>query len=81
VRALGARDTVEAEILERRLEPGDRVLLCSDGLTGMLTDEEIVELLASFPVVEDAVRALVAAANEAGGKDNVSVILLRYAAE
>jgi PPM family protein phosphatase len=81
VRALGARDTVEAEILERRLEPGDMVLLCSDGLTGMLTDDEIVGLLTPPPPLEDGVETLIAAANEAGGKDNVSVILLRYAGD
>jgi serine/threonine protein phosphatase PrpC len=79
VKAVGGRDSVEPEIVEQRMEPGDMLLLCSDGLTGMLTDTEIGELLTPPPAtMEEGAQKLVDAANEAGGKDNVSVVLLRY---
>jgi serine/threonine protein phosphatase PrpC len=82
VRAVGSRDTVDSEIAEVRLEPGDIVLLCSDGLTVMVKDPGIQALLTPVPAtMEDAARRLVDAANEAGGKDNVSVILVRYTAD
>ena len=55
------------------------VLLCSDGLHGMITDEQILALLHPMPPsLEKAADVLIAAANEAGGKDNVSVVLLQY---
>jgi PPM family protein phosphatase len=79
VKAVGGRDSVEPEIVEQRMDSGDLLLLCSDGLTGMLRDEEIGALLTPFPAsMEEGARKLVDAANEAGGKDNVSVVLLRY---
>ncbi len=81
VKAVGGRDSVEPEFVEHRLESGDMLLLCSDGLTGMLTDLEIAAALTPPPVtMEDGARKLVDQANEAGGKDNVSVVLLRYTA-
>jgi len=57
------------------LRPGDRLLLCSDGLNDMVVDKEIAELLA-LPVLDEAVSKLIAAANEAGGKDNITVVIL-----
>ena len=53
----------------------DVLLLCTDGLTNMLTDEEIEEILAEFPY-EDACDELIRLANERGGKDNITVVLL-----
>ncbi|WP_406168633.1 MerR family transcriptional regulator [Streptomyces sp. NBC_00996] len=55
--------------------PGDRYLLCSDGLSGVVPEEEISRILASSPVPEEAVRALVGAANDCGGPDNVSCVV------
>jgi serine/threonine protein phosphatase PrpC len=79
--AVGGKDSVECDIIEKRLEPGDLVLLCSDGLTGMLKDDEMARRLTPAPGTLDAgAQALVAAANAAGGKDNVTVVLLRYTA-
>jgi serine/threonine protein phosphatase PrpC len=78
VKAVGGRDSVEPEVVEHRLAAGDIALLCSDGLTGMLTDDEIAGVLALAPTMEAAAKSLIAAANAAGGKDNVSVVLLRY---
>jgi serine/threonine protein phosphatase PrpC len=81
VRAVGSRDSIESDILEAKLEPGDLVLLCSDGLTGMLKDDQILHLLTPPPAtMEEGARKLIDAANEAGGKDNVTVILVRYTA-
>lgn len=79
LKAVGGRDTIEPDLAEGKLEHGDLVLLCSDGLHGMLTDEQIGGLLNPAPAsLADGAAALIAAANEAGGKDNVTVVLLRY---
>jgi protein phosphatase len=81
VKAVGSKDTIEPDVLERQLESGDLILLCSDGLapTMLKSDEEILRLLTPPPdSLESAVKTLIGAANEAGGKDNVSVVLLRY---
>lgn len=56
--------------------PGDRLILCSDGLHGMLEDEEIREILRKKRAPEDACRAFIDAANEAGGQDNISVVIV-----
>ncbi|HEY8152428.1 MAG TPA: serine/threonine-protein phosphatase, partial [Vicinamibacteria bacterium] len=58
---------------------GDVVMLCSDGLHGMINDDKIVATVNPFPAsLKEAAGKLIDAANEAGGKDNVSVVLLRY---
>ncbi len=76
-KALGAREDVDFDVTRRALEPGDLILLCSDGLTNMLSDGQILGIvLARIPDLEAACRDLVAAANEQGGRDNVSVVLV-----
>jgi len=78
-KAIGAKETLETDIVEHRFEPGDVALLCSDGLHGMINDQRILEVLNSVPdSLEEAASRLIEAANEAGGKDNVSVVLVRY---
>jgi protein phosphatase len=78
-KAVGAKDTLDVEVLEQKLQPGDVVLICSDGLHSMINDERILRVVTPFPThLEDAASALISAANEAGGKDNVSVVLIRY---
>jgi serine/threonine protein phosphatase PrpC len=78
-KAIGAKDTLDIDVVEHGLAPGDVALLCSDGLHAMLTDEQILKTVSPFPpTLEKAAAALIAAANEAGGKDNVSVVLVRY---
>jgi protein phosphatase len=57
--------------------PGDILVLCSDGLHGMVTDEQLEQFLLTKKDLEVAAKAMVAAANEAGGHDNVSVSLIR----
>jgi protein phosphatase len=78
-KAVGAKDNIDLETSEEKLLPGDVVLLCSDGLHGMITDEQILKLLHPLAAtLEEAAEGLIDAANEAGGKDNVSVVLLKY---
>ena len=78
-KALGAREEVEFAVVEQGLQPADLVLLCSDGLTNMVPDPQIREiLLARANDPETACRELVSSANAAGGRDNVSAIVLHY---
>lgn len=77
-RAIGVEPTVQVDALEPlKLEPGDQVLLCSDGLTGPVGDDEITRLLYETRDGREACRRLVAAANREGGPDNITVVLLR----
>jgi protein phosphatase len=78
-KAVGAKDTLEIDIVEQGMMGGDVVLLCSDGLHAMIHDDKILELLHPMPAgLPEAASRLIAAANDAGGRDNVSVVLLRY---
>src|SRR5262249_20200798 len=76
-RALGPESTVEVDTRSYRAQPGDVYLLCSDGLTTMVPEEEVAAVLLLHPRLRDAGEALIAAANEAGGRDNITVVLLR----
>ena len=77
-RTLGVEETVDVDVMSVIASPGDRVLLCSDGLSNELSPETIAQL-ASAPVpLEEAVRALIDAARSAGGRDNISAILLEF---
>jgi len=75
-RALGTDPNMYPDTFEVEAGIGDRLLLCSDGLTGMLPDARIEEILDSYRDPEMAVRMLVDAANEAGGHDNISVAVV-----
>lgn len=75
-RAVGVMAFVEPDFFEVELKPGDRVLLCSDGLCNMLEDEEIQMIVGSVGSLEEKAKMLVDAANGNGGKDNISVILI-----
>jgi protein phosphatase len=77
-RAVGVGPEVEIETHEHQVEPGDLYLLCSDGLTDMLTDEEIGSLLANGQAALDTLcTGLITRANDGGGRDNISAILVR----
>ncbi|HEU0250894.1 MAG TPA: Stp1/IreP family PP2C-type Ser/Thr phosphatase [Solirubrobacteraceae bacterium] len=76
-RALGPEPAVEVDVRSFRARPGDVYLICSDGLTTMVGEEQLGELLSSHEQLRDAGEALIAAANAAGGKDNITVVLLR----
>ena len=78
-KAVGARDSIDLDVVEHTFQPGDVALLCSDGLHGMVSDDDIARLLlSSLDSLEVATSRLVDAANEAGGRDNVTAVLLRY---
>lgn len=76
-RAVGVEDTVLLESHVHGTEPGDLYLMCSDGLSDMVPDQRIAQVLLSHESLEAAGRALVDTANEAGGKDNIAVVLVR----
>jgi PPM family protein phosphatase len=65
-------------VYQRALAPGDQLLLCTDGLTKNVTRSQIAEILESTMTAEDACRELIAAANDAGGGDNITVIVARF---
>lgn len=75
-RAIGALNTVEIDFFHEELKPGDIVLLCSDGLTNMLEDEEIGAILREPVSMEERAQRLIEAANDNGGKDNITVIII-----
>lgn len=76
-RSIGSDEQVEIDIIRHKLKDGDVVLLCSDGLNGMLSDDQIRDVLLVNPDPTLAAKELVVAANAAGGEDNVSVIVAR----
>lgn len=80
-RAIGARDYVEADFFNLELQTGDIVLLCSDGLTNMIEDEMIHQILTNGRSLKDRAEELVKTANQNGGKDNISVIVLEPLAD
>ena len=75
-RALGVDSTVDVDVYSLILQPNDRVMLCSDGLTSMVRANGIAQILRSEPDPTAAANALVDAANEAGGDDNITVLVL-----
>ena len=75
-RAIGACDTVMPEIFSADLSPGVKILMCSDGLTNMLDDNKIAKIIKEAGSVDEAVNELIASANDAGGKDNVTALLI-----
>lgn len=75
-RAIGARDTIEIDFFNEELQDGDIVLMCSDGLSNMLEDEEIGRILRGRGSQEERAGKLVEAANNNGGKDNIAVIII-----
>jgi protein phosphatase len=78
-RALGGKNDLQVDMKVHKIEPGDMLLLCSDGLTTMMPDEEIVRVVSDAKNdVEKATRELVAAANAKGGEDNITVVMLRF---
>ena len=80
-RAVGARPDVEVDFFDVELQTGDMVLLCSDGLTNMVEDETICRILKGDGDLEDRVEELTRTANQNGGKDNISVILIELLAD
>ena len=76
-RSIGTDPAVEVDTLSEQLEPGDIVLLCSDGLVNHVRDEEIARVALEQTDPDRACEQLVAIANERGGRDNISVVIVR----
>lgn len=76
-RTIGDKPRLEADLFERRLAPGDALLLCSDGLSGMVRDEQIWQLWRTSTSPQEACDRLVEAANQAGGEDNITVVIVQ----
>ena len=77
-RALGFRERVDVDIIETDMEPGDKLILCSDGLNGMLTDKQIQSILRLTGSLETTCQQLISAANAKGGKDNITAVIASF---
>lgn len=75
-RAVGADRKVQTDVFETVLEPGDRILLCSDGLTNMVEDQRILQVMNGEGDLTSKTESLVELANRNGGKDNITVITI-----
>jgi protein phosphatase len=75
-RALGMRENVQVDVSGEDIQDGDVFLLCSDGLSGMVDDKRIADMVAKAGDLETAVAGLIEAANTAGGNDNITVLAL-----
>jgi protein phosphatase len=78
VRALGMKEGVQVDVAREGVQDGEVILLCSDGLSGMLSDEQMAEVLRGTADLQLAAQQLIEQANLAGGNDNVTCILARY---
>ena len=76
-RVIGDKPRVQADLLEQQVAPGEALLLCSDGLSGMVSDEQIWHIWRTATSPQDACDRLVEAANEAGGEDNITVLVVQ----
>ncbi len=79
-RALGPEPEVDVDTWTYPVRAGDVLLLCSDGLTSMISEEQVAEILGSTDDLDNAAAQLIAKANEAGGRDNITVVLFRLEA-
>ncbi|MBO4789062.1 MAG: Stp1/IreP family PP2C-type Ser/Thr phosphatase [Lachnospiraceae bacterium] len=77
LRALSTQGVVSPDFFRVNVHPGDFVLLCSDGLSDMVEESEILKLVSEYDEVEDITDRLVEMANENGGKDNITLVLLK----
>lgn len=80
VRALGMKDTVKVDTRYEQPRAGDTYVLCSDGLSGPVTDPELLDIVLSNPDIKVAATKLIEKANAAGGPDNITVVLARWLA-
>ncbi|MCA9639001.1 MAG: SpoIIE family protein phosphatase, partial [Myxococcales bacterium] len=77
VRALGLHDQVQVDVLQEHYRVGDVFLMCSDGLCGMIKDSLILELILKYDRLDSCCSKLIDAANEAGGNDNITALIIR----
>ncbi len=76
-RAIGAKEKVEIDFFEYRLKKGDTILMCTDGLSNMMEDEEMFRIVENSRDIVEAVERLIERANENGGRDNIGVIIAK----
>jgi len=77
-RALGMQDSVSVDLVSDEPQVGDIYILCSDGLSGMLSDEQIMSIATSSSDTNEVCRRLIAKANENGGEDNITALVIRF---
>src|SRR5262249_10763088 len=77
-RALGMQDSVSVDLVSDEPQLGDVYLLCSDGLSGMLSDDQIMDVIGSSNDPGEVCRRLIAKANEHGGEDNITALVIRF---
>lgn len=78
VRSLGMPGKIEVDIANHKWQSNDYLLLCSDGLTNMISEEEILKIIQSNQTLDEITNQLIASANEAGGLDNITVLLVHF---
>lgn len=76
-RAIGQTENLEVDLLTRRLPPGSRLLLCSDGLWNLVPEEMILDIVRSTKTPQEACDRLITTANDRGGPDNITAILVQ----
>ena len=74
-RAIGVKEGVEADIYEYRLKKGDVILMCTDGLSNMVEDEDMFDIVRGSRDIVEAVQMLIEKANSNGGRDNIGVVM------
>jgi protein phosphatase len=77
-RALGMQDSVAVDLVSDEPQLGDVYLLCSDGLSGMLTDDQILDVVGSSKETNEICKRLIQKANENGGEDNITALVIRF---
>ena len=77
-RAVGTEKTIESDFIKQKMQDGDMFLMCSDGLTNMLTDVQIKDAMLVGGDLKTTVKMLVDRANENGGLDNITAVLIKY---
>lgn len=77
-RAIGQGEGLEVDVYTQRLAPDTKILLCSDGLWGLVEDDQILEVVRNAPSLQAACDKLVEMANDAGGHDNITTVLIEY---
>lgn len=75
-RAIGTSDTVEVDFFDMHLQKEDKILMCSDGLTNMIEDKEICDIMNRHEDISKTAEELIKTANDNGGKDNIAVIII-----
>ena len=76
-RAVGASETIDVDFFDLKLPPEGELLMCSDGLSNMVSDSDILRILGENPNVREQAEKLIQAANDNGGKDNIAVIVVQ----